>query len=492
MTTERAPAVVLGGGVAGLATARLLTRHVPEVVVIERDARSDVEAPDAAYGEWERGGAPQFHHSHAFLARLRLSLLAHFPDVLDLLREVGVREIALGETAPPGMPLPGRADDEDVVLLACRRSTFEWALRTRTLARRGVVLHEGLMAAGLVGEARDGGRPRVTGVRLEDGRVLRASLVVDALGRRSPVPAWLAAMGAPTPAEHAHETGIFYYTRFYRLRRGGTPPGTTGLVAGDLGWVKLAVFPGDGDTFSITVGAPVGDAGLRRLADPARFERFLQAFPQIAPWRAPGVSAPIHGAGTRVLAMGELRNRRRRYVDREGPLAAGLFAVGDSAYHTNPIYGRGCTMALLGAELLDEALSRHPDDPIAAARAHHAACEAQLRPFWDAAVAGDRRAGGRGSLPSSRLGAVVAMAEQAVGWFLERGMLPATRTDPHVFRTILRIFHMLEPPEHLLRDPEVLLRTMPTLARGLLGLPFGGEAPIARVPRDVALARLAG
>ena len=42
-------------------------------------------------------------------------------------------------------------------------------------------------------------------------------------------------------------------------------------------------------------------------------------------------------------------------------------------------------------ELLDEAIGRHPDDAIAMARHYHVACEAHVRPFWDAAVASDRR-----------------------------------------------------------------------------------------------------
>jgi 2-polyprenyl-6-methoxyphenol hydroxylase-like FAD-dependent oxidoreductase len=315
--------------------------------------------------------------------------------------------------------------------------------------------------------------------------------VVDALGRRSPVPSWLAALGAPAPRERSEETGIFYYTRFYRRRPGRGPRGTTGLVAGDLGWVKIAIFPGDGDTFSITVGAPVADAGLKELADPHRFERFVSAFPQIAPWRARGVSAPIAGKDTPVLVMGQLRNRLRRFVDAEGPLAPGLFVVGDAAYHSNPIYGRGCSMALMGVTFLDEALGRHPGDPIAAARHLHELCEAQVRPFWDAAVAADRRGRGEGrsAPPSSALAYLTIMAEEAFGWFLERGILPATRTDPAVFRALLRVFHMLEPPSQLARDPELVLRSLPVLARVLAGR--GPALPVEPVPRDAALARMA-
>jgi flavin-dependent dehydrogenase len=492
MSREGGPgaAVVVGGGIAGLAAARVLARHYARVVVLERDQRPPVASPEEAFAGWERPGVPQFRHSHALLARLRLLLLAHFPDVLDRLRAVGAREIGLAEAAPPGLVVTPRADDEDVVLLACRRATFEWALRASVAARSRIELREGVRVAGLVGIADDGARPTVTGVQLEDGQRVTAALVVDTTGRRSRAPQWLAALGAPPPRERSVPCGIFYYTRFYRERRGPSPAARPALVAGDLGWVKVALFPADAGSFSITVGAPVGDARLRALVEPACFERFLGAFPTVAPWRAGRASEPIAGPQTPVLVMGQLHNRLRRFVDREGPVAKGFVAIGDAAYHSNPIYGRGVTSSLIQAALLDEALDRHPRDLRAAARHLDRRSEAELRPFWEAAVAGDRRsAGDRRPFELTNTRAyLVAIAAEAFGWFVDRALLPASRIDPVVFRGLMRVFNMLEPPDRLLRDPELVLRALPVLARTLRGdAPAPAFSPVART---AALARL--
>jgi 2-polyprenyl-6-methoxyphenol hydroxylase-like FAD-dependent oxidoreductase len=485
-------AVVFGGGIAGLATARLLARHFDRVLVLERDRRAAAASPEDAFAGWARPGASQFRHSHAFLARARLVLLAHLPDVLDRLRATGVPEMPLADTTPPGLTLPPQADDEDVVLLACRRSTFEWALHASVRAWPNVELREGIGVAGLEGVAHDGARPRVTGVRLSDGTAVPADLVVDATGRRSRAPAWLGALGAPRPHEEHGEVGLVYYTRFYRLHASEGPQATTGLVAGDLGWTKLAVFPGDAGTFSITVGIPADDQALRRLADPQCFERFVGTFPSVARWRAPRVSAPIAGASTPVLVMGVLRNRLRRFVDADGPLAPGFVALGDAAYHTNPIYGRGATMSLVQAALLDEALGTHGTDVRAVARHLDRRSERELRPFYDAAVAADRaRLGGRaGSVPTELRAWLVGAADRAMGWFLARGVLPAMRVDPVVFRGLMRIFNMLEPPESLLHRPELVVRSLAVLGRVL-----SGREPTPRitsVTRAAALARIEG
>jgi len=202
---------------------------------------------------------------------------------------------------------------------------------------------------------------------------------------------------------------------------------------------------------------------------------------------------PIAGADTPVLAMGQLRNRVRRFVDRGGtPLATGFFAIGDAAYHSNPIYGRGAPSALVQAALLEEALERHPCDLWAAARHLDRRSEAEVRPFWDAAVAGDRRAlGERRALDLAHPRTwLAAAAAAAFGWFVDRAIVPAMRVDPVVFRGLLRVFNMLDTPDWLVRDPELVLRALPVLARVLRG--DEPASSFAVVPREAALARLEG
>ena len=122
-----------------------------------------------------------------------------------------------------GRPRPG---DEDLVALACRRTTFEWVLRKAALASPGVSLLDGVVVDGLAATDDPSGLRRVTGVHLADGRTVDGDLVVLAGGRRGDVPAWFEAIGAATVDEDDEDTGIVYWSRFYRLT--GEAPVTDG------------------------------------------------------------------------------------------------------------------------------------------------------------------------------------------------------------------------------------------------------------------------
>ena len=233
--------VVIGGGIAGLGTALACARDGHAVTILERDDTPMPADADAAFA-WKRTGAPQVRHSHAFLARLRNLLKDRAPDVLEALLAAGATEIPFMENLPETLtdrdPRPG---DEELVAIACRRTTFEWVLRRLVLAQPGVELRHGVAAAALDFDA--GAVPLVTGV---DG--LAADLVVDARGPRSSSDEWLATIGATPVREELHESGIVYFSRFYRA------PGEYGFGfrGGLSAGIGFGVIGSDAGTYSVT------------------------------------------------------------------------------------------------------------------------------------------------------------------------------------------------------------------------------------------------
>jgi len=430
--------VVVGGGIAGLGTALACARNGHEVTIVERD---DTPMPADAHEAfaWQRTGAPQVRHSHAFLARLRNLLRDRAPDVLDALLAAGATEISftsnLPETLSDREPRPG---DDELVAIACRRTTFEFVLRRLVLAERGVDLRHGVAAKALAAE--QGAIPRVTGV---DG--LTADLVVDARGPRSSSDEWLAAVGARPVTEELHESGIVYFSRFYHST-GAVDTEYVGPVAADLGHLKYAIFLGDNDTFSITFAVENTDEELRRkLLHVDAFETAARSIGALAPWRAEGVAEAI----TDVHVMAGLRNRSRPLVDETGPLVHGLVAVGDASVCTNRLYGRGCSFAFVHAFGLADALNEDSDAD-ALARNFAAFTERELYPWFRSAVMQDAQAH---ALPDDTPAEDPRAFMQSV---LREGLLPAMQTSPVVFRAFLRWFNLLVTPEALMTDPAVV------------------------------------
>jgi len=479
-------AIVVGGGMTGLAAALVLRRRGATVTILERDPEPSVANPNEAFDTWERKGATQVRHSHAFLGRLRNLLRDRYPELLDALLAAGTRELRMMEHPPLTLRgLKVEPGDEDLVALGCRRTTFEWVTRRFVLQLGGVAVVADAVVQGLLAQS-GGAPPRVCGVRYVVAgctHELSADLVVDASGRNSAAVKWLAALGARAPHEELEQSGIVYYTRFYRLLPGASePPRSEHPTAADFNWVKYAVFPADDRTFSITLATPLAFPRLKVLAKVGAFEAMVQSIPALAPWVDPRIAEPIGDPAHPVQAMGGLINRLRRFVDEQGPVALGFFVLGDAAYCTNPLYGRGCAQGFLHAELLGCAFDEHPGDLSAVAMALDDKARAEIEPFYRASIVADRDAVRKAEGRSPR-----RWADRLRLRFFEDGVGPATRCDPVVFRAFIRMMNMLETPEQAFGHWNVALRSLWVLVRGkrynrryALPPPPDQEATIAR------------
>jgi 2-polyprenyl-6-methoxyphenol hydroxylase-like FAD-dependent oxidoreductase len=447
-----AQAIVIGAGVAGLSASLALARSGHEVTLVERDEGRLPPTVDAAFERWDRWGVPQARHSHAFLARLRNLLRDRAPDLLDALLSAGVTEMRFTERLPAEMEDQSpREGDEDLVALACRRTTFEWVFRRCLLEEPGVRLLDGVTVESL--ETRAGDPPTVTGIRgrRTDGSTveLAADLVVDASGRRSPLARWLTDAGVQPPEEETVECGIVYLSRFYRLRDGVDFPPQEAPIGGDLGYVKYAVFLGDNRTFSVTLGTATNEATMRpRLLKADLFDLATANLPATTAWVDRERSEPITG----VEVMARLLNRRRSLVADGEPIIHGLHAIGDALIHTNPLYGRGCSLGMVHAYLLSDLLADHADDPRGLALALDEATRREIEPWYRASVTQD--------IENQRAASGEVATDDPMRSLMRDGLMPAVRTDPEVFRAFLRVLNLLTAPDAIIGDPEIVGRVL--------------------------------
>ncbi|GAA3070410.1 hypothetical protein GCM10020000_63640 [Streptomyces olivoverticillatus] len=208
-------AVVLGGGYAGLLTARVLAETFERVTVIERDRAPRPGEP--------RPGVPQARHPHGMLARGGQLLEILFPGLRE---ELSARQAPVFDfgTAYRSLLPTGWAPSAhlDIPLQSCGRDTLEECLRRRVTALPQVETLDGFRADGLALDRAAGRVRAVIGRRLAPGATpenltLPADLVVDATGRSSPLSRWLEAAGYPRARRLAVASPFAYSSRLYEI-----------------------------------------------------------------------------------------------------------------------------------------------------------------------------------------------------------------------------------------------------------------------------------
>ncbi len=368
-----------------MAAAMMLADDGHEVTVLERDAAPPPPDPESAFEGWDRRSVAQFGLAHFLLARGTDILKHQLPSAYRLLDDNGgfhMNLVAFLLSLPPAADTePG---DDRFGLLTGRRSTLEWALATAAADHPGVSVRRGDAIVGLTtGASVIDGIPHVTGLRLGTGEEVHGDIVIDATGRRSPTPDWLADIGAVAPIDLAEDSGFAYYGRYFRSADGSLP-GLLGPALAAYGTFSVLTLPADNGTWSVTLYGLSDDKELRRFRDPDVHERVVRACPLQAHWLD---GEPI----SEMKSMAGVVDRHRRFVVDGKPCATGLLSVGDASSCTNPSLGRGITLGFIHVELLRREIARHAHDHVALAMGFDEATETEMRPYHDATTALDRR-----------------------------------------------------------------------------------------------------
>jgi 2-polyprenyl-6-methoxyphenol hydroxylase-like FAD-dependent oxidoreductase len=437
-TPARGRAVVLGGGIAGLLSARVLADAYDQVTIVERDL--------LPAGAEQRRGIPQGQHVHGLLPRGRQIVEGLLPGFTErLVAAGGLAGDMLGNVRWYLNGRMLRQADTGLLAISASRPLIESVLRAMVTALPNVRLLDGHDIVGLRPSASG---QRITGVRVtsphtETSQVLPADLVVDATGRGSRTPRWLFELGFPTPPEDRVGIDLAYVSRRFTA-----PP----EIFGDDVVVVTARFPGQrrssvmqrlepdanhGDTILVTLAGVVGERPPVDLAAGLAYAQTLAA----------PVTHEILRYGTPVGAPIGFRLPRyvRRHYESLPSFPAGLLVIGDAICNFNPIYGQGMTVAALNVEALAQELTNDGEpDP---ARYHAAAAQA-LAPAWALSVGPDLAIDGvtGPALPPSPL----------TGDYLHQLQLAAAE-DAGLAEAFLRVTALIDPPPTLLH-PEITAR----------------------------------
>ncbi|MET0629034.1 MAG: FAD-dependent oxidoreductase [Acidimicrobiia bacterium] len=460
--------VVCGGSVIGLATAMLLARDDHEVTVLERDGSPVPPDPTSAWHDWDRTGVAQFHQPHNLFARARAVMDLDLPGLTERLLDAGGAWIDPITWMPPWIddrtPRPG---DERFSFVNARRPVMEAVFAQAADTHDGVTVRRGVSVAGLRSRDRNGSpMPHVTGVRLGDGDELDADLVIDATGRRTRVPEWVAELGAAPPHLESEDSGFVYYTRYFR---GAERPPVMGPVLSALGSVSILTLHGDNDTWSVTVFTTSSDTELRGLRDPATFDRVVRACPLQAHW--------LDGeALTDVETMAGILDKYRRYVVDDRPVVTGVVAVGDASACTNPSEGRGISVGLVQAQRLRDAVRDGFDDAEGFVARYDAATERDVTPFFRNQLVSDRAR--VAEMQAIRDGVDPAPTDPAAA-----AMWVAVAHDPDVFRSMIETVTCLAFPQEVMARPDIRAKIAAYAGRASDPLPGPSRAELVDLTR---------
>ncbi|MYW14610.1 pyridine nucleotide-disulfide oxidoreductase [Streptomyces sp. SID2955] len=338
--------VVVGGSMAGMLAAAAVKDHVDAVEIIEAH-----ELPE---GPEPRTGVPQAVHIHMLQTGGAEAIETLLPGSTGLLLAAGAHRIPVTTNmvicSPEGWYRRWRRTTH--YLITASRDLTDHVVRAQVLKDPRVAVRTHTRAVGLLGDHRavTGVRVRTTGGVEDD---LHADLVIDASGRSTRTPRWLARLGITGLAQDEIDSGLVYASRIYRAPVPTRDWPMVGVQAdprlpgpGSAG----GILPIEGDRWHVSLmGAPGGHP----TRDADAFEPFARTLrhPLLADLLA-------HAEPLTDVALTHSTANRRYYYERLAHWPEGLVALGDAAATFNPVYAQGISVAAQGAVAIRDQLAK--------------------------------------------------------------------------------------------------------------------------------------
>ncbi|WP_405152285.1 FAD-dependent oxidoreductase [Paenibacillus sp. FSL K6-0108] len=348
-------AVVIGAGIAGLITARMLSDYYEEVYVIERD-----EFPTEPTN---RQGVPQSFHPHRVQPRGALILEHYFPGYNEELIDLGAissHDERLVVSNRYGT-LTNKEDTSSFKIASCSRALLEWVLRKRIKDISHISFLTSMEVTGLI-VSKD--QRSVTGIYTKERNgekreeQLPADMVIDASGRSSKLIRWLDQIGLFVPEPEVLKVSLGYSTRYYKIKSS---------IPNEL--VMSESDPEQGIRASIFMRTEDDIAGL------ILFNAGGETYPPTQPEEFQEQIKHLFASDEIVKLMEQLeplqgpRGYRisesvRQHFELMEDWPSGLLVLGDAFCSFDPIHGQGITVAAIEAETIGKCLESqrmHPD-----------------------------------------------------------------------------------------------------------------------------------
>lgn len=436
-------AVVIGGSIAGIAAAKVLSERFQNVIVLEKDGQHDRREG--------RPGAAQGWHLHHLLTAGQQEIERIFPGIIDDMVREGAFKVDMAEQYRLRLAGSWKTPCKGGIEIVCAgRPLLEWCVRRRLDAEPGIEYRYDNEMQDLVYDA-DSNTVLGVAVNHSEGlEVIPAEFVVDASGKNTRLPEFLEGMGLGRPELEQDILNCFYSSMWFHV-----PP--------ERQWkdkvmeICFAYRPNEQ-----TYAAQYYVDSSRTLLCSSLIEyncysppRNVQEFREFAKrMQSPLVAQNIEGLEPATPVYNFRSPRMQRYhYEKMRRLPNALVAIGDSYTSTDPVAGLGMTITLQEVARLRELLARYePMSPELPRRYYRAIArigdrawfvirEQTLRFSWIKDVASKR-----------------PFYFRALNWYMDRTM-ELVHEDIDAYKKFLAVVHLVKPPMSLL-TPAMVLRVV--------------------------------
>ncbi len=339
--------IVIGGSIAGLIAAKVLTDYFDEVTIIERDRLPS--QPEF------RPGVPQSPHPHMLLSKGREILEDLFPGLgEDISKKNGV-QVNMTLDFPFLLSENNWTPrfSSEIRGIGCTRNLLELTIRDRINKLKRVKILECSLVTGLLANE-DGSVVTGVEIKTKDNKIseIGADLIVDASGRNSQTPKWLENLGYQKPEEINVDCKIAYASRVYR-RPAKLKEDWKGIFVRTEAPNRKrggAIFPIENNCWIVVLCGRDGDFPSTKETE---FLQFARSLPTPAIYNAIKEAEPL----TDIFPYKGLKNSFKQYHLLE-KFPENFVVLGDAVCTFNPVNGQGMTVAALEGLALASGLSQ--------------------------------------------------------------------------------------------------------------------------------------
>ncbi len=448
-------AVVIGGSIAGLLTARILTDYFERVTLIERDRFPLQPEP--------RRGIPQCTQLHILLTRGREIIEDLFPGTEAELIAQGAVTVDMGADVEWLNPFGWTARfPSGFTVLSFSRYILDWLIYRRLAGVSQLHFLEESYVTELISSP---DRTSITGVRVRQRQqtgetqeqTLVADLVVDASGYSSQAPKWLKVLGYEVPEETVITADMGYAGCVYEIPAGfqsdwkgvylqASPPDRTSMailypIENNRWLLGFCTTP----PHRLSKDEAALLDGLQQLPSPLIYNALKDA----KPCTPIGIYYP---PGNRLCHYETLKRQPERFV-----------VLGDAVCSFTPLYGQGITVAALGVKTLEACLQnivRQPSPSLTGLAKTFQKKLAKINAVpWIFATSQDAK------YPSVRgITNAPSIPEKFMGWYMNQ-VIHLTVHDPQTTLSFFEVMHMLKSASTLFQ-PRILLQVLKQVVAG--------------------------